>query len=354
MDENAMQFRVGVMVLATILILAILVVLFGGVPTALQGSYSIFVQFPQAPGVTKDTPIRKSGILIGRVSDVQLLDEGGVLVTLKIEGNRRVYHNEVCRVDSSLMGDASLQFFLASQSMGAQVKDGEKLHGICLDDPLKVISNMQGDMSAAFSSLARTSDNLGKVVQRVAAILDRNETRVDRILVQADQSMDVMRRALDNANEVIGDPNVRAELKNAINQLPGLFQESRQTLGKVRESFDLVQTNLSNLQEFTRPLGEHGPALVSRIDGTLQNVDMLIGEFTKFSKGLNNPEGSLGKLVNDPELYQRINQAMTRIDDLTKELRPILDDARVFTDKIARHPEVLGVRGALDRRPGIK
>ena len=27
---------------------------------------------------------------------------------------------------------------------------------------------------------------------------------------------------------------------------------------------------------------------------------------------------------------------------------------RVFTDKLARHPEQLGGRGALDRRPGLK
>jgi hypothetical protein len=32
----------------------------------------------------------------------------------------------------------------------------------------------------------------------------------------------------------------------------------------------------------------------------------------------------------------------------------IVDDVRVFTDKIARHPEQLGVRGAIDRRPGLK
>ena len=354
MDESAIQYRVGALVLATVLILAILVVFIGGTPTAMHGTYTVFITFPQAPGVIKSTPVRKSGVLVGRVSDVKLLNEGGVRVTVKIDNVFPLFHNEVCRIDSSLLGDSSLQFFLASQTMGPQVKDGESLHGICPDDPLKVINNMQGDMAAAFSSLARTSDNLGKVVARVSLLLERNESRIDKILVQADQSMDVMRRALDNANEVIGDPNVRSELRLAISQLPGLFQESRQTLGRVRESFDLVQKNLTNMEEFTRPLGEHGPAIVGRIEGALQNVDALISSFTEFSRNLNNPKGSLGQLVNDPEMYQRINRTVGRIEELTQELRPILDDARVFTDKIARHPETLGVRGALERRPGIK
>ena len=47
-------------------------------------------------------------------------------------------------------------------------------------------------------------------------------------------------------------------------------------------------------------------------------------------------------------------QAAQNVSKLTKDLRPIVDDVRVFTDKIARHPEQLGVRGALDRRPGLK
>ena len=48
---------------------------------------------------------------------------------------------------------------------------------------------------------------------------------------------------------------------------------------------------------------------------------------------------------------------------LTKEeIKKFMEQAKtlaaqngtVFTDKIARHPEQLGVRGALDRGPGLK
>jgi phospholipid/cholesterol/gamma-HCH transport system substrate-binding protein len=49
-----------------------------------------------------------------------------------------------------------------------------------------------------------------------------------------------------------------------------------------------------------------------------------------------------------------MNRAAKNIDELTRQLKPILDDARVFSDKIARHPESLGVRGVIDRKPGIK
>jgi phospholipid/cholesterol/gamma-HCH transport system substrate-binding protein len=59
-------------------------------------------------------------------------------------------------------------------------------------------------------------------------------------------------------------------------------------------------------------------------------------------------------LINDPQLYQHLNRAAKNIDDITRELKPIKDDLRIFTDKIARHPEDLGARGLIINKPGIK
>ena len=42
---------------------------------------------------------------------------------------------------------------------------------------------------------------------------------------------------------------------------------------------------------------------------------------------------------------------MANVEDITWKLRPIVDDARVISDKVARDPSILGVRGVLDRRP---
>ena len=90
------------------------------------------------------------------------------------------------------------------------------------------------------------------------------------------------------------------------------------------------------------------PAL--RIDGVF---NYLLREMLTVTSLVTFP-GTLGKLVRDPQVYNDLAQAAGNVNRLTKELRPIVDDVRVFTDKIARHPEQLGVRGALDRRPGLK
>jgi phospholipid/cholesterol/gamma-HCH transport system substrate-binding protein len=71
------------------------------------------------------------------------------------------------------------------------------------------------------------------------------------------------------------------------------------------------------------------------------------------TESLNNPAGSLGRLINDPELYQNLNRAVHNVEQVTRQLRPIVGDARVLTDKLSRHPGTL-VRDALSPGPGIK
>jgi hypothetical protein len=111
MDERVLKFRVGVVVIASAIVTVVLVMLFGAWPTMLQPQYTLHIRFPEAPGITVDTPVRKSGVLIGRVSRVELLDEGGVLVSTNINRNFTLRRNETCRIGTgSLLGDAVLEF----------------------------------------------------------------------------------------------------------------------------------------------------------------------------------------------------------------------------------------------------
>ncbi len=111
MDERVIKFRVGVMVLATLIIAGILVLLFGDTPSLMRDDYTIYMHFNDAPGVTEGTPVRKSGILIGRVKSVRFAEQGGVIVEAEIYRDVKLYRSEVPQVSGSLLGgDVVIQF----------------------------------------------------------------------------------------------------------------------------------------------------------------------------------------------------------------------------------------------------
>ena len=59
MDERVLQFRVGVVVVASVIITSILVIFFQGKPDLWKRHYTIYLKFDAAPGVQIDTPVRK-------------------------------------------------------------------------------------------------------------------------------------------------------------------------------------------------------------------------------------------------------------------------------------------------------
>ena len=61
MDDRVLRLRVGVVVLAAALITAFLVARFGDLPLPGGGTYTIYVRFPRAPGVTQGSPVRSMG-----------------------------------------------------------------------------------------------------------------------------------------------------------------------------------------------------------------------------------------------------------------------------------------------------
>jgi phospholipid/cholesterol/gamma-HCH transport system substrate-binding protein len=403
MDERVVKFRVGVMVVAVVMIAGILVLLFGDTRSIVRSSYTIHMHFQDAPGVSEGTPVRKSGILIGRVTKVEFADQGGVNVTARIDGKVKLFRSEVPQVSGSLLGgDVVIQFVRHSpQPNGARpptaappstappaatpaepdetqtsaqepapegpsipappapktdelVIDDEWIEGSVAPNAFQVITNLEGDLSVAINSLSSAGSEVGKLASYVNNLLETNDAQINRIVNKTEQTLDKFQKALDNVDDVIGNADVRENLRQAISELPQLLTDTRGAMNTVRTTVESVDRNLRNLEGFTGPLGERGDEIVERVDRSLARLDGLLGEFSDFGKKLNSGEGSFGRLMRDPDLYQHLNAAAKNIEQITCQMQPILADARVFTDKIARHPELLGVRGAIQKSPGTK
>lgn len=354
MNERVLHLRVGLMVVVSLLIAGILVFWFGETPT-LKKTYVILIKFPQAPGVTPDTPVRKSGILIGRVLRHEFADDGGVVVAARIDEGVPLKQNEVCRIKGSLLGDAVLEFVPSGdpRKPDKPIDRDAVVPGVVAADPLEVMNDFRGEFSKAIESIVRTSDNMGQTAESVNRILNKNEERIHSIVAEAEEALSVTKATFTNLNKMIGDDRSREQIAKAIQQVPEIMTETRQVIARLDEAIGLVDKNLRNMEGFTQPLGERGPELVEKVDQTLTRLDGALAEIQLFSQALNNNNGTLGQLVHNRELYDNLNQTAANIEELTRRLRPIVDDARVFSDKIARHPGII-VRDAVKPQAGVK
>lgn len=396
MDEDIKKFRVGIFVLMGFVILGILIVVNsegGWLGWAQQ--YDLFVKPERAPGVKVGTPIRKNGILIGRVKKVTSQD-GYVLLRLGINKAERIYQNETARIaTASVFGDAVVEFLPESKAKrGALLADEAVVPTYEISaDPMEIVASF-GDLQPQldetlrfFQGAAISMEGAGNGVARLTNSFDelmsdeqgdlktlvRNLTTVSK---KAELALSSFNTMFENLNNIVGDPKLKTEFKNALAELPKIFQEIRVTITDTRktvQSFGTIPGNvndalkdaqgtmanvdktLENINGVAATLNEESPEIVAKVKSSLESVDKFLNDIKKFTKQFENIQdnnGTIAKLLNDDEIYESLLKTAKNVQDVSVRLEPLMDDIRLFSDSVARDPGVLGVRGALDRRPG--
>lgn len=364
MNERVVQFRVGVMVLATAIITAILILLFDGFPALVDRPYTIYIAFREAPGISQGSPIRKSGILIGRVAKVEFVEdrpdlnlgiEKGVVITAEIDAKRKLYVTEVAQIGKSLLGDAVIEFVEAPPSARDQIlKPGAAVRGAVASDPLQLITNLEGNLATALNSIARTADEISVLARRVSDALGNNNEQIVRIVNKLETAVDQVNATAKSADAFLGDPEMRANLKQVTTDLPKALDELREAIGGAKQTLASADRNLQNMEGITKPLGERGARVIENVERATYNLDRAVTQISRFTEGIQTQQGTVGKLLNDPTLYNQLSDTVANVNELLREVRPILRDVRAFSDKAARHPEQFGVRGLIYKNSGIK
>ena len=382
MDERQMQFRVGAVVLATLVIGGLLVALNSSAPQSwvpwAKGKYRVIIELSQAPGIAPNTPVRKNGILIGRVSAIDDRDNQ-VMVTAKVDDGVRLYPDPLysCQVRTSVLGDSTIDFVSRRVPPdAAPLGDGGVTHGTVLANPLDMLSNLQGDLAVMTNSLGHAGDEVAKLAENLNHALGQKDGQ-QRFVVLLDRTITALENfstTMESVEGLFSDGELRNALHVGLREIPAAVQDIRLTMSEARktlsgfdEVIDSAERNFANLEGFTEPLGRNGENLLEAAFSAMESIDLLVEEITVLAGTITRSEGTIGQLINDPSLYNNMNQLSVSANELVWNLnqttnqlrpllamlRPILHDVRVFTDKISREPGRL-IGGALNRGPGIK
>jgi phospholipid/cholesterol/gamma-HCH transport system substrate-binding protein len=374
MDEKRLRFHVGAFVVIAILILMILIVLNG----EFTGSqYDIVVKPATAPGVTEGTPVRKNGILIGRVRNVEIEDDHVVLI-LGISEGKAIYSNEIASIGAeSFLGDAGIEIMpLPRDQRGQRMAGGQAMTRVSVKrNPMEIV-DVALDMEAQIIETLKTVQVAGNAVNDAGAGIEQLASTVNmalndegsdlKILLgdlrtvsgKASSSLDNFNRIFENMNDIVGDAQLKTRINDAFKALPAVFREIRVTVADTRETIksfsgvsSRVNDNLDNLSAFTKSLKNEGPEILEQVNASVRNIDQLLaqvksftGSLGKLEKAFTNPEGTVGKLFNESDISAQVKALSVRLE-------PMVRDLRTFADEVARDPGVIGVRGALDRRP---
>jgi phospholipid/cholesterol/gamma-HCH transport system substrate-binding protein len=415
MNEPTMRFRLGIFILGALILLAVLITLFGGLPQIFRtfDHYTIVVN--DASGISPGTPVRRSGVRIGEVEKVQLdNDTGKVRIAIKVDGRYTLRKSDEPVIQRNLLGgDAFIDFVRRAdqaQADNTPLEPGAELQGrpatgatdlaqqasrvlptaqSSLEELEKVLTRLDRMMplfeetvrqfrdlaragQESIPSLRATSDDFRELARSARAMMPELRRTNDEMQVtarnwgRAGERLDVLLRtneeklnlAVDRLNLFLkqaaitfndeNQRNLRVFLKGAADTFN---EENQRNLAQtLRNGNDAVK----NLQKASGPLADRTPTILRNLDQSSDQLNKTLAEMREFMRAATRADGTLGKLLNDPSLYNHLDEAACMVTRLLPRLDRVLRDAEIFADKIARHPEALGLGGVVRPSVGLK
>lgn len=360
MDESKQEFRVGLMTVVALAVAVIMVFKFGEIGNSWRSGTRIGIVMPDASGVFQSTPVQMSGIRIGQVESTKLVAEGrGVLVQVLIDPEYTFRSDSIAEARQSLLGDAVLQ--IIPGRTGEPIQEGDRIAGRSASDPMAAVARVEQRMSATLESFEHTGREWGRLANNLNQLLETSGpdgvSTIQRSAVALEQFTRTMKTAeetLAAAGSLISDPKYQRQLQMTLTALPELLNETRTTLKAVNSVISQLDTTVENINTATTPLAAQSQSMVSRLNSSLGNIENITAELAVVSRLMNEQDGTIKKLLTDPTVYRNLNSTSASLAVLLDNLRPVIADLQVFSDKVARHPELLGVRGIVRGSDGTK
>jgi phospholipid/cholesterol/gamma-HCH transport system substrate-binding protein len=286
---------VGAFVVIGVLIFAYMIFLFGELPVVMTKftSYTIKVLFPFAPGLEQNTPVRYCGYQVGRVTyvapPIQMTDKGGRVihqVTAEIAISRD-YYSIPSNVKVKLLRRGMGSSYIELSTVPMTVEDLDSLEPKFLQDKM----TLQGESGAASEIMPEELQN-----------------KLESFFVK-------VTKLVDNANEIIGDEQNKANLKNSLANLSKVTEESIATMQQIKE--------------FSANANQKMTVMSDSVLKTSENLGETLIEMQRVLNKINNGEGTIGKLINDDKLYENLV-------DSSEELKASLEKMKQTLEKTSQ------------------
>ena len=394
METQRQEFRIGIMVLACIVSLTLMTVFFNKRQTISFGGEDsqVLVRFQRAPGIKRNVSVFKNGIEIGRVTRVELVNnDREVEVTISLDRNRKIYTDEECRVNQSfVMGDSSLVFAKRLNFIGEVrvIDPAIPLVGVDSADLLSGITNIEGDVTRAIQGVADATAQLGGFIERLNDVLGTPEEFKERqenftaIVNETMETMASVKQTTDGISRFVNDPDIQSNVRKVISDLPDIIGRSRELVGEstlfVHEARTLIEKGSISLDNLTAGLEKvtrtlevvtkiadqiegDVPEIVSAVKRSALRLEALFDELTLIVQNFREADGTVKRLIRDPEAYEKILATLDNVEKITDEVdmmlrvdaKPIAHNVKILTDKAARDPAVF-IRNLLRKEPPTK
>lgn len=281
------EFKIGLWVIIALVILVFGIDFLKGINLFTPSNYYI-VRYDNVQGIEVSAPVTIDGYKVGQVREVKFDYEhpGKIEVILALNKNLKVPEDTYAELTPTLMSGTQIEMHLGNSKTYLPV-GGE----IDPREAKDFLASLQSDVVPSINSILPLVDSL---------LNNLNKLTGDPALAQSIERLDGI-----TANLLASSQGLNTTMNRSV---PVIVNN----LGRTTNSLDTVVGNLGVLSYQLKQLP---------LQPTMENIQAVTANLQDFSAQLKNPNSTLGLLMNDPELYNKLNRVAADVDSLIVDIK---------------------------------
>ena len=247
-------------------------------------SNKYYISFKDISGLASSSPIYADGYKVGVVKNITYNydKQGSIMVEADVDQQLRIPKGSSAEIVSDMLGNVKVNLLLANNPR-ERVNPGETIDGGINDGAL----GQMKDMVPVVMSILPKIDSIAHTLNILLA---------DPAIAQSVHNVQTVTSNLTTTTR-----ELNTLLAGLNRDIPGMVKRANGVL-------DNTKTLTANLNKVD-------------VAGTMAKVDATLDNVHQFTTQLNDQQGSLGKLLHDPSLYNSLSRTMKSADSLLIDLK---------------------------------
>lgn len=260
-------------------------------------STKIYAIFDKLGPLEKSNLVKINGVSIGTVHDIEPTDKdiSSVKVTIGLTKDVNIPSNSVAYVSPGLVGSSTV--IIEKGDAKTFLKNGDRLE-TRLDNG--IFGDLSSQVSPTLVKIRATLDSLNLVFSSINRLLspDLNNN---------------LQQTLANFNRASNSLTIMLDDKNG--PLAASLGNISSITGNLRNNNDSITAVISNAKQFTARLSN------LPLERTMDTLELAVRDLKAAINKISSTDGTLGALINDKKLYNKLNDAVLSAEILLDDLR---------------------------------
>jgi phospholipid/cholesterol/gamma-HCH transport system substrate-binding protein len=296
------NIMVGLTMLGALVILAWMIIQFGDRPAKLFApeTMPITLVTERADGIAQGSSVTYRGVPVGRVATVNLAgDEEHVNIEANVEKLQPP-------LPANLEGVIHAQVFGGSGQLSLQLT-GPKPQG-----QLKP----EAKLPARYAGLGLLPPEFKDLATELR--LTAKQFRESNIVGHLDQQVEKAGQILDSVNKIISDPQLRENVKVAVANI-------REASGRAADLAQQLQQTTKHVDTTVVNTNQHIDVISRQLNDRMEQIGKMLGHLESITAKIDQGKGTAGALVNNPQLYQSMQDTAVQLNQTIKDLKRLVE-----------------------------